>query len=181
MDVYAWLRRSISRPKDHNTSSSSANGESKKKVSVEEDVEFYGITEKLIEFINTFTLDTFRSFPLLEEDEANSGEESKEVGGNVRKDLSEWQEWHATIVLSEVKVLSQLRFRLCPGHLKERQFWRIYFALVKPYVSEYQLRAIQLARLRQMKIENDAVASNSACEVEMSETKQAHSFDNEEG
>lgn len=32
--------------------------------------------------------------------------------------------------------LSQLRYRLCPGHLKEQQFWRIYFMLVKSYVAE---------------------------------------------
>ena len=32
--------------------------------------------------------------------------------------------------------ISQLRYMLCPRHLKESQFWRIYFKLVKSHVAE---------------------------------------------
>ncbi|KAA8550635.1 hypothetical protein F0562_002319 [Nyssa sinensis] len=59
---------------------------------------------------------------------ANCGGDTPTNSGNVGKDLSDWQERHAPLVLSEVKEMSQLRFRLCPRHLKERQFWRIYYA-----------------------------------------------------
>ncbi|GAB2213923.1 hypothetical protein Droror1_Dr00018249 [Drosera rotundifolia] len=37
---------------------------------------------------------------------------------------------------------------LCPRHLKEWQFWRINFILVKSFVTEYELRAIQLEKLK---------------------------------
>ncbi|CAH8349235.1 unnamed protein product [Eruca vesicaria subsp. sativa] len=52
---------------------------------------------------------------------------------NVRKDLSEWQERHATLVLGSVKQISKLRYELCPRVMKERRFWRIYFTLVSTH------------------------------------------------
>ncbi|XP_028126136.1 uncharacterized protein LOC114322889 isoform X1 [Camellia sinensis] len=173
MDVYSWFRRSVSRPENTNKPSS-ANAQHKKLQSEEELA--FGITDQLIEFIKTFTLDTFNNFPLQDEEGASCGAENPATTGNVRKDLSDWQQQHATLVLSKVKEMAQLRFRLCPRHLKERQFWRIYFTLVKSYVTEYELRAIQLAKLRQMTIENEYISDTSACEVEMSETKQATSL-----
>ncbi|CAL5353512.1 unnamed protein product [Camellia sinensis] len=171
MDVYSWFRRSVSRPENTNKPSS-ANAQHNKLQSEEELT--FGITDQLIEFIKTFTLDTFNNFPLQDEEGASCGAEA--TTGNVRKDLSDWQQQHATLVLSKVKEMAQLRFRLCPRHLKERQFWRIYFTLVKSYVTEYELRAIQLAKLRRMTIENEYISDTSACEVEMSETKQATSL-----
>ncbi|KAK9006880.1 hypothetical protein V6N11_019211 [Hibiscus sabdariffa] len=51
------------------------------------------------------------------------GEQNHSNFSNVRKDLSDWQERHAVLVLSKVKELSQLRFKLCPRHLKEENFW----------------------------------------------------------
>ncbi|KAL4274124.1 hypothetical protein GQ457_13G000850 [Hibiscus cannabinus] len=61
----------------------------------------------------------------------NGNNETTQISSNVRKDLSDWQERHAVLVLSKVKELSQLRFKLCPRH-----FWRIYFMLVKSHVAE---------------------------------------------
>ncbi|KAK8604490.1 hypothetical protein V6N13_099431 [Hibiscus sabdariffa] len=66
----------------------------------------------------------------------NGNNETTQISSNVRKDLSDWQERHAILVLSKVKELSQLRFKLCPRHLKEENFWRIYFMLVKSHVAE---------------------------------------------
>ncbi|KAJ6689738.1 hypothetical protein OIU85_006089 [Salix viminalis] len=57
---------------------------------------------------------------------------------NVRKDLSEWQERHATLVLTTVKQISKLRYELCPRVMKERRFWRIYFTLVSTHVATYE-------------------------------------------
>ncbi|PSR89691.1 Synapse-associated protein [Actinidia chinensis var. chinensis] len=162
MDVYSWFRRSSSRPQSTN------NGE-------EEAI--FGVTDQLIDFIKTLSLDTFNNFPLQDEEGANYGDGP----GNVRKDLSEWQARHAMLVLSKVKEMSQLRFRLCPGRMKERQFWRIYFTLVKSYVAEYELRAIRLEKLRQMKTENENISDPSMHEVEMLETRSSalleHNFD----
>ncbi|PWA83126.1 BSD domain-containing protein [Artemisia annua] len=87
------------------------------------------------------------------------------------KDLSDWQEKHAVLVLSKVKELSQLRFRLCPRYLKEQQFWRIYFTLVKNHVAKYELHAIRLEKLKQMAIENKKDMNNSGYEVEMLEAR----------
>ncbi|KAM7521811.1 hypothetical protein LguiA_011713 [Lonicera macranthoides] len=160
MDIYSWFRRR----KD-----SSATGSQDKEIK-QDDEEFFGITDQLIHLINSFTLDTFKNFPLPDEQETICGDDAK--SGNVQPDLSDWQERHATLVLSKVKELSQLRFRLCPRYLKERQFWRIYFTLVKNIVAEYELHAIRVERLKQMTVEKENVKKTSGCEVEMLETKQ---------
>ncbi|XP_059626169.1 uncharacterized protein LOC132269129 [Cornus florida] len=167
MDVYSWFRRSLSRSKK--TSLPSTIDPQDKR---QEDDELFGVTDQLIDFVKSFTLDTFKTFPLLDEQESNFGDDNPTTSGNIRKDLSDWQERHATIILSRVKDLSLLRLRLCPRHLKERQFWRVYFTLVKSYVAEYELHAIRLAKLKGMTVENENLSDRGAYEVEMSETKQ---------
>ncbi|KAA8543478.1 hypothetical protein F0562_021027 [Nyssa sinensis] len=168
MDAYSWLRRSLSRPKKTSMPSSATPLE-KPNEAQEDEEELFGITDQLIEFVKSFTLDTFKNFSLPDEQEANSGDDTPTTSGNIRKDLSDWQERHAMLVLSKVKEMSQLRFRLCPRYLKEQQFWRIYFMLVKSYVTEYELHAIQLAKLKQMTIDNEKLSDTTAYEVEMSE------------
>jgi hypothetical protein len=69
--------------------------------------------------------------------------------------------------------LSQLRFKLCPRVLKEHQFWRIYFQLVRKIVAKYEVLAIQQAQIRRMAMEDSKTSeSKGVYEVEMSETKQ---------
>ncbi|KAG8389089.1 hypothetical protein BUALT_Bualt02G0193000 [Buddleja alternifolia] len=175
MDAFSWFRRSVSNLKKTSWSSIStsttttavaANNYNKStthKIKEEEEEQLYGVTEQLVEFVKSFSLETFRNFSLPDEEE--DGGDS----GNVREDLSDWQETHAMLILSRVKELAQLRFQLCPRYLKERQFWRIYFKLVRSYVTEYELRAVRLAKLKQM--ENETVSRSSPYEVEMSEAK----------
>jgi hypothetical protein len=50
-------------------------------------------------------------------------------------DLTGWQERHAVLVLSKAKELAKIRYDLCPRHMKDKQFWRIYFLLAKSYTS----------------------------------------------
>ncbi|KAI5679977.1 hypothetical protein M9H77_01204 [Catharanthus roseus] len=170
MDVYSWFRRSLSSSRRNSTSSAAA---ADKSGGVKDDeIHLYGLTDQLIEFVKSFSLDTFKNFSLQDEEGDSNGDETS---ANVRKDLSEWQERHAMLVLSKVKELSQLRFRLCPRYLKEREFWRIYFALVKSYIAKYELHAIQLAKLKEMRLENGTRKDVNTYEVEMSETKQAKS------
>ncbi|CAN6447719.1 unnamed protein product [Victoria cruziana] len=95
------------------------------------DLEKYGITDDLREFVRDLTISTFRDFPL--EDEAKTSDVP--TVSNVRQDLTEWQAKHATLVLSTVKEVSHFRYELCPRHMKERRFWRIYFTLVKSHVA----------------------------------------------
>ncbi|XP_031287562.1 uncharacterized protein LOC116146294 [Pistacia vera] len=100
----------------------------------EEDVVRFGITEELREFVKEITISTFQDFPL--EDDSEITDVPTE--SNVRKDLNEWQEKHATLVLSTVKEISKLRYELCPRIMKERKFWRIYFILVNSHVAAYE-------------------------------------------
>ncbi|KAK4408218.1 hypothetical protein Sango_0402800 [Sesamum angolense] len=172
MDAYSWFRRGVSKlrksslpsssttaPADSSSTANSHTRSSKNKLQEEEEEKFYGITEQLIEFIKSFSLETFRNFSLPDaEGSSCDGGNS----GNVRKDLSDWQETHAMLVLSRVKELAQLRFQLCPRYLKERQFWRIYFSLVRSYVAD---------QTQEIRMENETVSSGSAYEVEMSEAK----------
>lgn len=167
--MYSWLRRSFLLSRGSNGNNEE---DTQKRVVKEGEEEFYGVTEKLIELVKSFTLDTFKNFSLT--DEQSDGTQT--TSGGVRVDLSEWQQRHATIVLSKVKELSQLRYLLCPRHLKERQFWRIYFALVKSYVTEYELRAIRLDKLRKMAVEDDKSSDTTGIELEMTEAKQTSSF-----
>uniref|UniRef100_A0A7C8ZAD0 BSD domain-containing protein n=1 Tax=Opuntia streptacantha TaxID=393608 RepID=A0A7C8ZAD0_OPUST len=162
--MYSWLRRSLPR----SSSSKSNKEETQKLVAKDEGDEFYGVTDQLIEFVKTFTLDTFKNFSLADED----SDETQTTSGGVRVDLSDWQQRHATIVLSKVKELSKLRYILCPRHLKERDFWRIYFTLVKSYVTEHQLRAIQVDKLRKMAMENEKSSDANGIELEMTEARQ---------
>lgn len=162
MDVYSWFRRSLSRTTATTTTAVTA------QPNVEEEELLYGLTDQLLDFIKSFSIDTFRNFSLPDEEDVNNDG----GGDNVRKDLSDWQQRHALLVLSKLKELSQLRFKLCPRYLKEHQFWAIYFALVKGYIAKYELRAIQLDTLKQIRKENENAPDVSACEVEMSEAKQ---------
>ncbi|KAI3461044.1 hypothetical protein Pfo_017707 [Paulownia fortunei] len=178
MDAYSWFRRSVSKLKKTSLPSSSSapaapapapnNNKNSNKLREEEEEKLYGITDQLIEFIKSFSLEIFKNFSLPDEEESSCDGGNS---GNVRSDLSDWQETHAMLALSRVKELAQLRFRLCPRYLKERQFWRIYFTLVKSYVAEYELRAVQLAKLKQIRMGNETVSNSSAHEVEMSEAK----------
>ncbi|KAJ4754165.1 BSD domain containing protein [Rhynchospora pubera] len=100
----------------------------------ETDLEVFGVTEDLREFVRGLTMNTFRDFPLQDEPEMAE----VPTVSNVRQDLNEWQAKHATIVLSAVKEISKFRYELCPRYMKERKFWRIYFLLVNTYVSPYE-------------------------------------------
>ncbi|MCD7468949.1 hypothetical protein HAX54_007508 [Datura stramonium] len=85
---------------------------------------------------------------------------------------------HALLVLSKVKELSQMRFKLCPRHLKEHQFWTIYFALVKGFVTKYELHAIQMDKLKQMRTENENTQDVAACDCSSDEELEPEELEN---
>ncbi|KAJ6814283.1 uncharacterized protein M6B38_140985 [Iris pallida] len=132
------------------------------------DLEIFGVTEELREFVKGITISTFRDFPM--EDEPQMSEVP--TVSNVRQDLNEWQAKHATLVLSAVKEISKFRYELCPRYMKERKFWRIYFILVNNYVIPYEkqyMENLKVEMVEQKKIdgnkESSASASTSASEV----------------
>uniref|UniRef100_A0A2K2BNR8 BSD domain-containing protein n=1 Tax=Populus trichocarpa TaxID=3694 RepID=A0A2K2BNR8_POPTR len=139
MDWSSWLLRSVSRSSDNSKNSQNSNQQIPKPGGGGGEEEQLGVTQQLIDHVKSFTIDTFKNFPL--QDEATPS--STKTSSNVQRDLSEWQERHATLVLSKAKELSHLRFMLCPRHLKERQFWMIYFMLVKSHVAEKSLAEME--------------------------------------
>jgi len=104
----------------------------------------FGITDDLREFVKGLTSATFQAFP--EQDESSEVSDLETSASNVRKDLSEWQERHATLVLGSVKQISKLRYELCPRVMKERRFWRIYFTLVSTHVAPYERKYMEELR-----------------------------------
>lgn len=61
-----WLRRNLSRSSRNSESPNPQSQSNSKKGKKEEDEEFrlYGITEELINHVKSFTIDTFKNFPL---------------------------------------------------------------------------------------------------------------------
>ncbi|WVZ87538.1 hypothetical protein U9M48_034161 [Paspalum notatum var. saurae] len=127
----------------------------------EEDEEL-GVTPQLLDFLQTLSPNAFKSAAL------QLQEASAEAAAG---DLSNWQERHAVLVLSKAKELAKIRYDLCPRHMKDKLFWRIYFLLANTSISPYELRAIQKEKLRQMEMENGKSKEVVTVEVEMQESK----------
>ncbi|KAK4260957.1 hypothetical protein QN277_004014 [Acacia crassicarpa] len=114
-----------------------------------------GVTDELRSFVKGLTSSTFQNFPL-KSDEAEASDAAA-MPSNVRKDLNEFQEKHATLVLTTVKEISRLRYELCPRVMKERNFWKIYFTLVNTHVAPYEKRYLEEVKLRaaaEQKVDN---------------------------
>lgn len=108
------------------------------------DLEKFGVTNDLREFVKGITMNTFQDFPLEDDSEVPD----IPTVSNVRQDLTEWQVMHAKLVLSSVKEVSNLRYKLCPRVMKERKFWRIYFILVNNHVAPYEKRYTEEGKLK---------------------------------
>ncbi|KAG0581035.1 hypothetical protein KC19_4G219500 [Ceratodon purpureus] len=110
----------------------------------EQELEEFGITPELREFVKGLTIRTFRDFPL----EESNWKMTSNVSGStsqVRQDLSEWQERHAVLVLMTVPEISDFRYVLCPRRMRESKFWKIYFILVQNHVAPFEARAAERA------------------------------------
>ncbi|KAK7407455.1 hypothetical protein VNO78_09398 [Psophocarpus tetragonolobus] len=111
-----------------------------------QDLHKFGVTDDLRSFVKGLTSTTFQNFPLTSDEP--EGSDVATVGSNVRKDLNEFQERHATLVLTTVKEISRLRYELCPRTMKERHFWKIYFTLVNTHVAPYEKQYMEEVQLR---------------------------------
>ncbi|KAK9118745.1 hypothetical protein Scep_016838 [Stephania cephalantha] len=108
------------------------------------DLEKFGITDDLREFVKGITQNTFQDFPMKDNPETSD----VSMVANVRRDLNEWQEKHANLVLSTVKEISKLRYQLCPRYMTDRKFWRIYFILVNTHVAPYEKLYMEELKLK---------------------------------
>ncbi|KGN51997.1 uncharacterized protein LOC101210244 [Cucumis sativus] len=109
------------------------------------ELEKFGLNDDLRDFVRGFTPTTFQNFPIQDEPDAS---DVAVTSSNVRKDLTEWQEQHATLVLTNVKEISRLRYELCPRIMKERIFWRIYFTLISSHVAPYEKKYMEEIKLK---------------------------------
>ncbi|KAK4785646.1 hypothetical protein SAY86_002335 [Trapa natans] len=174
MDWSSWFRRALLKDPNAPQISASSSKKKRKQKRIEEDLELHGVTQPLIDLIKTFTADTFKDFHCREVNDGSGAAERERITAsrNVRKDLSEWQERHAYLVLSSVKEMSQLRYVLCPRHMKEHEFWTTYFLLVKTHVAEYELRSIRLEKIKGLVAKDEVSSKGNHWEVEMFEAKQ---------
>lgn len=131
------------------------------------DLERFGVTDELREFVKGITLNTFQDFPLQDDSEMSS---SIPTVSNVRQDLTEFQEKHAKLVLSSVKEISKLRYALCPRVMRERKFWRIYFILVNSHIAPYEKRYMEEANLKSADNVKTEVTEDNASSVTTSKT-----------
>lgn len=115
------------------------------------DLEKFGVTDELREFVKGITMNTFQDFPLEDDTEMSD----VPTVSNVRQDLTQWQERHANLVLSTVKEVSKLRYELCPRFMKERKFWRIYFILVNSHVAPYEKQYMEDVKLKSAEEEKE--------------------------
>ncbi|KAI8539337.1 hypothetical protein RHMOL_Rhmol09G0174500 [Rhododendron molle] len=115
------------------------------------ELEKFGVTDDLREFVRGLTSSTFLNFP----DKDDSVISDVPTVSNVRQDLTEWQQKHASIVLTTVQQISRLRYELCPRHMKDGKFWRIYFTLVSTHVGPYEKQYMEDAKLKEEQNKDD--------------------------
>ncbi|KAM7270857.1 hypothetical protein ACFE04_030071 [Oxalis oulophora] len=142
--------------------SSSSSSSSSEIIITEPELNKFGVTDDLRLFVKGLTSATFKNFPVNDEVELS---DSPTIGSNVRKDLTDWQERHATLVLTTVNEIKKLRYELCPRVMKERRFWKIYFTLVSSHVSPYEKQYMEEARRKaDEKAKDDKMKSAAATE-----------------
>uniref|UniRef100_A0A2P2MRK5 Uncharacterized protein n=1 Tax=Rhizophora mucronata TaxID=61149 RepID=A0A2P2MRK5_RHIMU len=111
MDWSSWFRRNLLK----NSGSKSTQNPHKpdqlnqpRQVILTEEEEQFGVTQQLLDHIKSFTLDIFKNFPLADAGSAGVAycdeTPTATTSANVRKDLSEWQQRHAVLVLSRAQV-----------------------------------------------------------------------------
>ncbi|KAF8399218.1 hypothetical protein HHK36_015083 [Tetracentron sinense] len=112
------------------------------------DLEKFGVTDDLREFVKEIKLSTFQDFPM--EDEPQMSDVP--TVSNVRQDLTEWQAKHATFVLSTVKVVpfflheAKLANTMIPGLGIKCGTIMIEFKYEKQYMEEVQLKSAEQAK-----------------------------------
>lgn len=128
----------------------------------DKDLERFGITQELREFVMGITVITFEDFPLPDDSPISDTPSLS----NVSQDLTEWQEKHANLVLSTVKEISELRYQLCPRVMRERKFWRIYFMIVNNHVAPYEKRYMEELKLKSAdQVKDDRVMESPKVET----------------
>ncbi|KAK2969712.1 hypothetical protein RJ640_004218 [Escallonia rubra] len=106
----------------------------------EADLEAFGITDELREFVKGITMNTFQDFPLEDDSEMS---DIPTVSNTPKQMFSHDQQ-----------EISKLRYELCPRVMKERKFWRIYFILVNSHVAPYEARYMENAKQKSTEVKD---------------------------
>ncbi|KAJ1293768.1 hypothetical protein BS78_01G094100 [Paspalum vaginatum] len=98
---------------------------------LEEDWDVIGITEEVLAFATNIARhpETWLDFPLLPDDDESDGPFSY-------FDMSDAQQEHALTIEHLAPRLAALRIELCPIHMSEECFWKIYFVLLHPRLNK---------------------------------------------
>ncbi|KAK3211003.1 hypothetical protein Dsin_015709 [Dipteronia sinensis] len=91
-----------------------------------EPMDAVGVTEEVLLFARDITMhpETWLDFPVPDEEEFDEF------------DMSDAQQEHALAVERLAPRLAALRIELCPEHMSESCFWKIYFVLLHPRLSK---------------------------------------------
>ncbi|XP_076949482.1 uncharacterized protein LOC143622132 [Bidens hawaiensis] len=89
-------------------------------------MESVGVTDEVLMFATNIAHhpETWLDFPLSEEEDSDDFE------------MSDTQWNHATLVEHLVPRLAALRIELCPVHMSESYFWKVYFVLLHPRLNK---------------------------------------------
>ncbi|KAJ6791417.1 Uncharacterized protein M6B38_244720 [Iris pallida] len=100
-----------------------------------------GVTEDVVAFARSISLhpETWLGFPLAPDDEDDSN----------AFDMSDAQQEHALAVERLAPSLAELRVELCPSHMSERHFWKIYFVLLHSRLNKHDADLLSTPQIMQ--------------------------------
>ncbi|XBI73466.1 hypothetical protein VPH35_067210 [Triticum aestivum] len=109
---------------------------------VEEEWDVIGITDEVLTFATNIARhpETWLDFPLLPDEEESDGPFSY-------FDMSDAQQEHALAIGHLAPTLAALRIELCPIHMSEECFWKIYFVLLHPRLRKHDAELLSTAQV----------------------------------
>ncbi|KAF5933797.1 hypothetical protein HYC85_029968 [Camellia sinensis] len=131
------------------------------------DLEKFGVTDELREFVKSITMNTFRDFPLEDDSEMSD----IPTVSNVRQDLTAWQERHAKLVLSTVKNALAARHMKAKGSHKYYSDLVIWIGTHETSKLRYERRYMEEARLKAAEQAKDDKKKEASTSGTTSETE----------
>ncbi|KAJ8645663.1 hypothetical protein MRB53_007411 [Persea americana] len=97
-----------------------------------------GVTEEVLAFARNISMhpETWLDFPLFTDDEDSDD-----------FDMSDAQQEHALAVERLAPRLAALRIELCPGHMSEGCFWKIYFVLLHSRLNKHDAELLSTPQI----------------------------------
>ncbi|CAM0876005.1 unnamed protein product [Alopecurus aequalis] len=109
---------------------------------VQEEWDVIGITDEVLTFAANIARhpETWLDFPLLPDEEDSDGPFSC-------FDMSDTQQEHSLAIEHLAPTLSALRIELCPIHMTEECFWKIYFVLLHPRLNKHDAELLSTPQI----------------------------------